>query len=240
MSELSSGVTVAVHVIHYALLGLGFLGLLALLGPQLIGGRRATAVLDEHTVRVLALTDQISVGRLGITATPTLPATRPWRAAIDPVSTCYLPIAMVSSAFAAGVHAAVGPAHFREGLVLGSFFAVAAVAQVAWALGMALRPSRRLLAAAVAGNSAVLVLWLVSRTIGLPGLLPGPESIGPWDLSCGIWELVLILAAARVLRAGSGDGLRMPTWSEWGPSARIWALGSISVMPVLALFEAGA
>ena len=236
MIELSVGATTVAHSLHYAVLGVGFLGLFALLGPQLVGGRRATTVADEHTLRVLALADQISVGGLGVTVTPTLPRTWPRPAVIDHVSARYLPIAVVSSAAAAGVHTAVGPAHFREGLAFGMFFAVAALAQVGWALVMAVRPSRSLLVAAVVGNSAVLLLWLVTRTIGLPGLLPEPEAIGAWDLSCGIWELAVIVAAGQILRAQPRNGLRIPTWSDWEPSARAWALGSASALPALALF----
>jgi len=240
MIELSVGATTVAHGVHYAVLGVGFLGLLALLGPQLVGGRRATTGADEHTLRVLALADQISVGGLGVTVTPTLPRTWPRPAAIDHVGARYLPIAVVSSAAAAGVHAAVGPAHFREGLAFGMFFAVAGLAQVGWALAMAVRPSRSLLVAAVVGNSAVLLLWLVTRTIGLPGLMAGPESVGLWDLSCGIWELAVIVAAGQVLHARPRTGFRIPPWSDWEPPARAWALGSASVLPALALFGVGA
>lgn len=240
MIEISIGAASVAHGIHYAVVGVGFVGVLALLGPQLVRGRRAPPVADEHALRVLALTEQISTGGLGVKVTPTLPATSARHEVLDHAQSRYLPIAIVSSAAAAGVHAAVGPAHFREGLVLGLFFAGAALAQVGWSLAMAVRPSRALLIAAMAGNSAVLLLWLVTRTIGLPGLLPGPEAIGLWDLSCGAWELAVVLAAGRVLRAEAGVALRLPAWPDWEPSARTWALGSASLLPVLSLTGVGA
>jgi hypothetical protein len=240
MIELSIAATSVAHGIHYAVLGVGLVGLLALLGPQLVGGRRAPSVHDDHALRVRALTEQISSGGLGLRMTPAAPPTWARRAVVERVRSRYLPIAVVSSTAAAGVHAAVGPAHFREGLVLGLFFAGAALAQVGWSLDMVTRPSRSLLVAGVVGNSAVLLLWLTTRTIGLPGLLPEPEAVGPWDLFCGGWELAVVLAAGRVLRAESGIDLRLPAWPDWGPSAHAWALGSAFVFLVLSLSGVGA
>lgn len=239
MIELSVEATSVAHGIHYAVLGVGLVGLLALLGPQLIGGRRAPTI-DEHSMRVRALTEQISSGGLGVRVMPALPATLARSEVADHVRTRYLPIAIVSSAAAAGVHAAVGPAHFRELWVFGLFFAGSALAQIGWSVAMAIRPSHTLLVAGVAGNSAVLLLWLVTRTIGLPGLLPEPEAIGVWDAFCGIWELVVVLTAGRVLRAESGTDLRLAAWPQWEPSARAWALGSVLILTVLTLAGVGA
>jgi hypothetical protein len=240
MIELSLGVTSVAHGIHYAVLAVGLVGLLALLGPQLVGGRRAPSVDDDHALRVLALSQQIASGGLGVRVTPTHPATWARPEVLDHVRARYLPIAVVSSAAAAGVHAAVGPAHFRELLVFGLFFAGAALAQVGWSLAMAIRPSHTLLVAGVAGNCMVLLLWLVTRTIGLPGLLPEPESIGLLDLSCGAWELVVVLAAGRIALAESGVDLRLPAWPDWDPMARAWALGSALVLTLLTLVGVGA
>jgi len=239
MIELSIAPTAVAHGIHYAVLGVGFLGLFALLGPQLVGGRREMPVPDDHARRVRALTDQIAVGRLGVTVMPQ-PAASTETLAVDLIGARYLPIAVVGSAAAAGVHAAVVPAHFAEGLVFGLFFAAAASAQVGWALGMTVWPSRRLLVAAVAGNSAILLLWLVTRTIGVPGLLPEPEGIGIWDLSCGLFEVAVIVTAARILRRGPGIGLRLTRWADWEPFARAWTLVAASALPALALTGVGA
>lgn len=241
MIELSIAPTALAHAVHYTVVGVGVLGLFALLGPQLVGGRREVPAPDEHARRVRALADQISVGGLGVAIMPppcAAPAARP--AAIDLIGARYLPVAVVSSAAAAGVHAAVGPAHLAEDLLFGLFFAAAAVAQVGWAVAMAVRPSRRLLVAAVAGNSAVLLLWLTSRTVGLPGLLPEPERIGLWDLSCGLFEVAVIVAAVRILRPGPGIGLRLTRWSDWEPLARAWTFIAALALPALALTGVGA
>jgi len=239
MTELAIGATSVAHGIHYAVVGVGLVGVLTLIGPHLVGGRRAPSVHDEHARRVLALTEQISAGGLGVRMTPATPAIWTRSEVVDHVRTRYLPIAVVSSGAAAGVHAAVGPAHFREGLLLGMFFAGAALAQIGWSLAMTIRPSRALLIAALAGNSAVLLLWLATRTIGLPGLLPGPEAVGVWDVCCGIWELAVVFSAAQILRADYGADLRLPAWPAWGSSARTWALGSAFVLPALTLVGTG-
>jgi len=241
MNVLSVDPISVAHGIHYAVVGVGLAGLFALLGPQLVGSRRTSSGNDEHALRVTELTNQISSGGLGVTLTPMVAT---WGQAdvadrTDPARSLYLPIAVASSAAAAGVHAALGPAHFRELAVFGMFFAGAALAQIGWAAAMILRPSRRLLVAAVVGNSAILLLWLVTRTIGLPGLLAEPEAVGLWDLSCGAWELAIVLSAGRILRADSTMDLRLPAWPDWRPSARTWALGSASLLPVLALFGVG-
>ncbi|MFL6021711.1 MAG: hypothetical protein ACJ72O_00075 [Marmoricola sp.] len=232
------GATSVAHGIHYAVLGVGLVGLLALLGPQLVGGRRAGSARDEHSLRVRALAEQIAAGGLGVSTTPAAPALVPRERTSDPARTRYLPLAVISSTAAAGVHAAVGPEHFREEVLFGIFFAGAALAQVGWSLLMAVRPSRALLVAAVVGNAAVLLLWLITRTVGLPGLLPTPEAVGPWDLCCGAWELIVVISASRVLRSDVEP--RLPGWADWDPLARIWAIGSVLVLLTLTLTGAGA
>lgn len=242
MMELSIEATSVAHGIHYGVVGVGLAGLLVLLGPQLLGGRRAATAGDEHALRVMVLADQVSSGGLGVTVTPPAPAT--WRRGevLDPVSrtrSLYLPRAGVSSAAAAGIHAALGPAHFRDTAAFGLFFAGAALAQIGWSVAMAMKPSRRLLVAAVLGNSAVLLLWLVTRAIGLPGLMSEPEAVGVWDMTCGAWELAVVVSSACALRARSDIELRLPAWTEWQPAARVWALGCACVLPVLTLTGVG-
>jgi len=240
---LSVGAAGVAHGVHYTVLGVGLVGVLALIGPQLVGGRRPRPRHDEHSVRVQALAAQLASGGFGVPAEAPAPNTHRWHPLVDHARRRYLPLAVVSSAAAAGVHAAVGPEHFAEQALFGVFFAGAALAQLGWSVLMVARPSRALLVAAVIGNAAVLALWLTTRTIGLPGLLPEPESLGPWDLSCAAWELIVVISASRVLRNEPADplfGLRLPAWSEWEPLARVWALGSVLVLLALTLSGAGA
>ncbi|MHB8634290.1 MAG: hypothetical protein ACYDBQ_10075 [Thermoplasmatota archaeon] len=99
---------------------------------------------------------------------------------------------------AGGVHAGVTPEHFREWWGYGLFFVFASAAQIL--LGLALvtdavteagfGPSwkkirRTLWLVGAAGNVAILVLWLVTRTVGIPWLGPEAgtvEAIAPIDL----------------------------------------------------------
>ncbi len=243
MIELSVQSASFAHAIHYGVVAVGLLGVLALLGPQLIGGRRSGPPRDDHALQVSALATQIASGRLGsATMPPTGVAPRSQRPVRDicEVGVLYLPVAVVGSAAAAGVHAALAPVHFRDVAAFGLFFAVVALAQSGWAIAMGFRPSRRLLVAAVGGNTALLLLWLTTRTVGLPGLMPQPEQVGLWDLSCVAWESAIVITAAQMLRAGPATDLRLATWADWTPSARLWALGSAFALPLLTLFGVGA
>src|SRR5882724_1225487 len=88
----------------------------------------------------------------------------------------YSPVARISAAvfaFGAGaIHLAVAPEHFQEYLLFGIFFSVSGLAQLVAGFAILVRPTRRLLLVTAAATAAVVLLWLTSRTIGLP---LGPE-----------------------------------------------------------------
>jgi len=149
----------------------------------------------------------------------------------------WLPLAVVSTAAAAGVHAAVGPAHVREQTIVGVFFAVAALAQVGWSIAMVGRRPLSLVRAGAALNLGLIVLWLVTRTMGLPGILPGPERVGAWDLACVTWEAVAVVACVRAL--DSGSAYRLAPWLRWDRRVRAWALVSAVCLGVLSISGAG-
>jgi hypothetical protein len=103
------------------------------------------------------------------------------------------------SAVAAGVHAWVVPEHLEEYPLFGVFFVVIAVGQAGWAAAVLRRPTARLRGAGIALSAALLALWGLSRTAGVP---VGPE---PWeaepaalmDVVAGLAELgVIVLAGA--------------------------------------------
>ena len=108
---------------------------------------------------------------------------------------------------AAAVHFAVAPAHFQEYAPFGLFFVGAGLLQCAAAAAALLRPSRRMFIAAGAGTLAVVALYVVSRTAGVPvGPRPWrPEMIGFPDVACTAMEVVslplLALLAVRGPRA---------------------------------------
>ena len=223
------------HGVHYGVLVVGLLGLLVLLGPQWVGAPRSRGPRDEHEGRVADLRRQIATGSLG---TSTLLAPRRLAPATAP-ATLLMPVVVVASTAAAGVHAAVGPMHFRELVLFGVFFTGSAVAQLGWSVLMVLVPSRRLLVAGLVGNAVFLALWLLTRTVGLPlGLMPSPEAVGPWDLACATWEVVVVIGCAKLLATDAVP--RVPAYEDWPSSTRLWLYGSMIVLAALTLSGAHA
>lgn len=95
---------------------------------------------------------------------------------------------------AAAIHFAVIGEHFAEYPPYGIAFALFAWFQVGWAVLYIVRRSRGLAALAIVVNVGALIVWAVSRVVGLP-IGPEPrtiEPIGPLDLLAGGLELVLI------------------------------------------------
>jgi hypothetical protein len=116
----------------------------------------------------------------------------------------YVALAVISLA-AAGIHFGVMADHFDEYFLFGLFFSVVAWLQALWAIGMAVAPGRFLLAAGLVGNLAIVVIWTVSRTVGLP---IGPdagtaEAVGFADVLSTVLE-VLIVAGCGLLLTSRG------------------------------------
>lgn len=106
-----------------------------------------------------------------------------------------LPVATLS--LGAGlIHMAVIPDHFGEDALSGLFFVVAAAFQLAWALAWARRPQRGVAVAGLGVNAAIVAIWLLSRTVGLPlGAEPGvPEPLAAPDFLATIFELGIVCA----------------------------------------------
>jgi hypothetical protein len=106
-----------------------------------------------------------------------------------------------AGASAGGIHLAVVPSHWAQAQVYGAFFVLVGTTQVVWSLLLLVRPSRPLLGLTVAANLGVLLVWLQSRTIGLPlGPAAGRrEPIGVLDLACGVIEAVGVVIAVRLI-----------------------------------------
>jgi hypothetical protein len=238
----AAGESLLAHGIHYALVVGGLVGLCALLLPQACGRSVAPArPRDELERRIEILRANVAEGSL-LTGSPTAALThlslphQPYAdagAARDTGTRLTLPLAVVSTLAAAGVHAAVGPAHFAEGTLVGLFFAGCALVQLAWA-GLAMsRPSTRLLVAGLVVNLSVLVLWSMTRTVGLPGVLAAPEAVGPWDAASAVWELTAALACVVLL--SEDRRVRPRAWSEWHPAAQTWLVASLGVLVLLSV-----
>jgi hypothetical protein len=113
---------------------------------------------------------------------------------------------VVSAAASAGggvVHAVVCPEHFREAFAFGIFFALVSAAQLTAASLLIVRPTRRIVIGAVIGNLAVLALWAVSRTVGVPiGPDPWrPEAIGSADRLAVILEMLVVGCSGWVIHS---------------------------------------
>ena len=99
------------------------------------------------------------------------------------------------SLLAAAIHLWVMPEHLEEWWGYGAFFLVLAVAQGMYGLGLLRWPSRPFLLLGVAGNLAVAMLWLVTRTTGIPLLGPHAgeaEGVGVLDLACTLAEVGIV------------------------------------------------
>jgi nitrogen fixation protein FixH len=112
----------------------------------------------------------------------------------------YIGLAGMSLA-AAGIHFAVMGEHFKEYAAFGIFFSVVAWFQALWAVGIAVRPTRALLIAGLAANAVVVVVWVVSRTAGLP---IGPErgtaeTVGAIDVLATVLEALIVVGCAMLL-----------------------------------------
>jgi hypothetical protein len=111
--------------------------------------------------------------------------------------------AALLSAGAAVIHASVARPHFEESVLLGLLFVASALAQAAWSPLVLAAPSRRVLAAGIFGNTAIVVAWALSRTSGLPfGHEPWmPEPVGALDVAATAFELGIVAASAVLLAA---------------------------------------
>jgi hypothetical protein len=118
----------------------------------------------------------------------------------------FVTVAAVATAAAAGAHFAVAPEHFREWWGFGTFMLVVGIAQLAWAAS----PSSA--AIGIGGNAALVALWALSRTTGLPfGPDAGtPEAIGPVDLASVLLELTAVAALVANRFAVTGGRIQFP------------------------------
>ena len=151
------------------------------------------------------------------------------------VSAAQASLAALSIA-AAAIHFAVMGEHFAEYMAFGVFFSVVAWSQAVWAVGVIVRPSRGLLLVGLVGNSLVILVWLISRTTGLPiGPEPGaPEPAAFVDVFSTILEVAIVAGTAMlVLR-------RRPTPSMRGLPVRLGLAVLVIALAVLTTWSVAA
>ncbi len=101
------------------------------------------------------------------------------------------------------IHLWVMPEHFQEWWGYGTFFLVAAVAQVLYVPLLLRWPNRSvLLFLGIVGNSAIVLLYLLTRVVGIP--LFGPEAgevegVGIIDVCATSSEAAIVVALGALM-----------------------------------------
>jgi hypothetical protein len=123
------------------------------------------------------------------------------RQAVDQPGSVFYSVAAFS--LVAGlIHLWVTPEHFEEWWGYGVFFLVAAAAQIGYVPVLLLRPSRTVLVLGIAGNSAIVLLYLLTRVVGIPLLGPEAgevESVGAIDVCATVSEAAIVIAFGVLL-----------------------------------------
>ena len=143
-----------------------------------------------------------------------------------------LAVALLASA---AIHLAVTPEHLTEWSSAGLFFILLSAAEIAVAALMFTRLRQRaVLIAAVVISIAPLVIWLYSRTVGLPfGPEAGtPEAIGLPDIAACALEIAALLVALILLQAPAW--LRRPPVTAHTRALVLVALGAVTVIGLAA------
>ncbi len=139
-------------------------------------------------------------------------------------------VAAACSIAAAIIHLAVIEDHLAEYVPFGIAFALLAIFQLAWPLAYLPRPTRALALLAVAINLGAVVVWVWSRSSGLPiGPDPGvPEAVGPADTISSLLEISLALALLPTLvrhRTASGAASGRTSLQ---PSMAVLVIGTVA------------
>jgi hypothetical protein len=121
-------------------------------------------------------------------------------AAVRPVSTT-LAGAAITSAGAGLIHAAAAGSHADEP-TLAWLFALCAIAQIGWAVGVVYRPRRPVLVAGIVLNAACVLVWALSRTVDLGGPFGTVEDVGFQDLLAALLAAGAVIGAAISWREG--------------------------------------
>jgi len=139
-----------------------------------------------------------------------------------------------ASAGAAAIHFAVSVEHFEEWWGFGLFFVMSAVVQLVWAMLVVTTRSGLLMWLGVVGNAAIVVLWIVTRTVGtLVGPEPAtPEPIGLADTVASAFELTIVVAGIW-LACSVGMRPALSSRLAWVVSGVTLVLTSVGLLSVL-------
>jgi FtsP/CotA-like multicopper oxidase with cupredoxin domain len=115
-----------------------------------------------------------------------------------------LHVAAALSLVAALIHLWAMPVHFEEWWGYGAFFLVAAIAQGLYSVSVLRWPTRLLFLLGIGGNLAIILLYLLTRAVGVPfGPHAGEvEAIGLLDAGATIAETGIVFTLVTLLWSG--------------------------------------
>lgn len=142
-------------------------------------------------------------------------------------------VAGTLAAVAGLIHVKAMADHAAHYWLFGVLFGVVACAQIGWGVWLWRRPMSDLaLIGGAAGTLVVVVVWLVSRTVGLPiGPWAGEaEAIGVSDAIATLAEIVLVAVVFAIVRPDGRVGARL-AWLSGPNAVRVGvAFGSAGVL----------
>jgi hypothetical protein len=196
------------HVAHGVIIGIGAIAVLATLLPSTWRYRRSINRLRNagSSDALVRLAEQRAAAELSGAARP------------GPRAEPLLVVAALASVTAAAIHGAVGPEHFREALRLGLFFVLICAVQLFLAATLLRRPTRAMVTACISINAGTVLLWILTRTCGLPFHLAEIEPFGVLDTVSSAAELVAVgccwgwLASGRVKAPTAQRAKRRPAF----------------------------
>jgi hypothetical protein len=145
------------------------------------------------------------------------------------------PLQLLTALFwtTAAIHVVASTGHFSEWWLYGAFFACLAAWQAVWGVLIYRQPSENAILTGAGVNVGVALLWLVTRTTGLP-FGPdrwSPENVGVLDVAATLDELLI---------AGLGLALLSATWRRrLGTRPFEWLLLVLLIASGVALMAGG-
>ncbi len=113
------------------------------------------------------------------------------------------------------------PEHFEEWWGYGTFFLVSAVAQVLYVPLLLRWPNQTILLLGIGGNFVIVLLYILTRTVGIPAFGPHAgevEGVGLADLCATTSELEIVVALGVMLLWVS-----LPRGDAWYCSSQPWS-----------------
>jgi hypothetical protein len=106
-------------------------------------------------------------------------------------------VAAALSLLAALIHLWVTPEHFEEWRGYGTFFLTVAIVQGFYSVALLRWPRQLVFYLGIGGNLAIIILYIVTRTVGIPFFGPHAgevEEVGVVNLCAAMSELALAIA----------------------------------------------